>query len=93
MSSDRVGQQLDRIESKVDRLDTRADTVDIRLEQYNAQLEIHVKRSDTLERAVQPVLKLTQFTQTGFKVLGLIAAGLTALVAIVAATAKLLGPF
>ena len=93
ISDDRIGQQLDRIEGKVDRLDERQDKVDIRLEQYNSQLEIHVKRSDALESAIQPVLELTKFTKTGFKILGWVAGAVTALTALVAAGAKLLGYF
>jgi hypothetical protein len=83
--------QLDRIESKIDRLDERADKTDIRLEQYNAQLEIHVKRSNTLELAIQPVLELTKFTKTGFKILGWVSAALGATAVVAAAVAKLWG--
>lgn len=82
---------LDRIETKIDRLDERLDRVDLHLERYNNQLEIHIKRSDALEAAVQPVIQLTAFTKTGFKILSWVAASLAAVAAIVAAIAKLLG--
>jgi hypothetical protein len=93
ISDERIGKQLDRIEGKVDRLDNRADAVDVRLERYNAQLEIHVKRSDTLELVVQPIIQATQFVKTGAKVGAWIAGGLTGLAAVLVSLSKILGYF
>ena len=48
--------QLDRIEKKVDILDERLDRHDVHLAEYNAQLEIHLARSEANERAIAGIL-------------------------------------
>lgn len=47
---------LSRIENKVDKLDTRMDRMDVHFAVYNEQLGAHMKRTDLLEKAVEPVV-------------------------------------
>jgi hypothetical protein len=63
MSSDhltRIETKLDRIEEKIDRIDSRQDKVDVHLAIYNEQLGTHIKRTEILEKVVEPVVAITK---------------------------------
>jgi len=49
-------ENLDRIESKVDKLDERLDKHDVHLAEYNAQLKIHLARSEANEKAIDIIM-------------------------------------
>ena len=46
---------LDKIEKKLDRIDERIDQIDKHLAVYNAQLKFHIKRTDMLEKNIEPL--------------------------------------
>ena len=49
--------KLDKLEEKVDKLDSRLDSIERVLDRNTQSLEIHMKRTDTLEQYVSTELK------------------------------------
>lgn len=50
-----------KLESKIDKIQISISRIDKHLEVYNAQLQIHIKRSDMLERKFEPVERHVHF--------------------------------
>tara|TARA_R110000868_G_scaffold282312_1_gene542538 strand:- start:449 stop:694 length:246 start_codon:yes stop_codon:yes gene_type:complete len=48
-------EQLDRIENKIDKLDDRVNRIDITLARLTTTVEVHERRSTTLEAQVKPL--------------------------------------
>ncbi len=78
---------VERIESKVDRLDERLDTVDKHLEKYNTLLDIHIKRTEKLEKRLDPIEMIYFGGVILLKALGIVAL----CIGIVAGVLKLTG--
>lgn len=64
---------LKRLEAKIDKLDDRLDTVDKTLVLQEANLREHMKRSDLLEKKLEPVEKHVNAVNTVFKMIGVFA--------------------
>jgi hypothetical protein len=86
--------KLERIETKVDKLDERLDSAEKVAIKQEANLEMHMKRSDllessqdSLEKAVAPILKVYTVAWGVCKILGAISVAIGILVGI----GKLLG--
>jgi hypothetical protein len=45
----------DKIYNKIEKIDDKLDNIDNHLSIYNEQLKIHIKRTDLLEKDLQPI--------------------------------------
>lgn len=64
---------IKRLEAKVDKLDERLDNMDKTLVLQEANLKEHMKRSDLLEKKLEPVEKHVHAVNTIFKLIGVVA--------------------
>lgn len=64
---------IKRLEAKVDKLDDRLDSVDKTLILQEANLKEHMKRSDLLEKKLEPVERHVNAVNTVFKLIGVVA--------------------
>ena len=78
---------LKAIDAKVDKLDERLDDVDKTLIRQHASLEEHIRRTDLLEKKLEPVEDHVKQVQGGVKLIGFLSLGLGVVVTIM----KLLG--
>ena len=47
--------ELDKIDRKLEKIDERIDNIDKHLAVYNSQLRFHIKRTDMLEKSMEPL--------------------------------------
>lgn len=71
--------RIDRIEIKLDALSEKLSATNVLLAAQHESLKIHMKRSDILERAQEPLKRHVAMVEGFFKLLG-IGASLAALV-------------
>lgn len=74
MPISRLYLQLDRIEAKIDDLDSRVDSVDKTLVSQHEQLVMHIKRTELLELALDPVKAHVEQIRGAGKLLAIIVA-------------------
>lgn len=63
-----------RIEDKIDKLNDRLSSIDNTLASQHESLKHHIKRTDLLEKAIEPVKTHVHMVQGGAKILGAIVA-------------------
>ena len=64
-----MDERFDKLEGKLDKLDERLDNVDKHLAVYNEQLGYHIRRTNILERKLEPVEDHVKFINGLIKVL------------------------
>lgn len=83
---DRIDRLDDKLEKKLDKVEDRLDTMDKTLVKQEENLKEHMRRTDLLEKDMQPVKKHVAMVHGAFKLIGLIGT----LIAIAVGIAKLL---
>lgn len=62
------------MENKLDKIQDDVTEIKVHLAEYNQQLQIHIKRSDALERKMEPIEKHVNMVNGALKFLGVLAA-------------------
>tara|TARA_R110002012_G_scaffold229520_1_gene402173 strand:- start:657 stop:905 length:249 start_codon:yes stop_codon:yes gene_type:complete len=74
---------LDKIDRKLEKIDERIDNIDKHLAVYNSQLRFHIKRTDMLEKSIEPLKVHLNKTHGILTFIGVIATVITVVVAVV----------
>jgi len=75
--------ELDKLDEKLEKIDERIDSIDKHLAVYNSQLRFHIKRTDMLERDIEPLKIHLNKTHGILTFIGVIATVITVVVAII----------
>ena len=75
--------ELDKLDEKLEKIDKRIDSIDKHLAVYNSQLRFHIKRTDMLERDIEPLKIHLNKTHGILTFIGVIATVITVVVAII----------
>jgi hypothetical protein len=78
-NNDNTGRILD----KLDKLDSHLDNVDKTLVRQEAQLAHHIRRTELLEEALQPIQKHVSMVEGALKFLGVLSVGVGVIVGII----------
>ena len=62
-------EELDKIACKVEKIEEAQQETNLHLAEYNAQLKIHLKRSEMLEEELKPVVKHVYMIQGALKLI------------------------
>jgi len=65
--------KLDKIEAKIDKIQEKMSNIDVTLAAQHESLKLHIKRTDLLERKMEPVEKHVAMVHGALKLLGFIA--------------------
>ncbi len=65
--------QLSRIEGKIDAINVRINAIDVTLAKQHEQLTYHIKRTDLLEKKVEPIAEKDTFFRVLIKLIGVCA--------------------
>ena len=76
-------ENINRIESKLDKIDERIDQIDKHLAVYNAQLRFHIKRTDALEKNIEPLKAHLNKTHGILTFIGVVATIVSVTVAVI----------
>ena len=74
--------ELEKIDRKLDKIDERIDKIDKHLAVYNSQLRFHIKRTEILEKSVEPLKAHLIKTQGVLTFIGVAATVITIVVAV-----------
>ena len=74
---------LDKIDRKLEKIDERIDNIDKHLAVYNSQLRFHIKRTDMLEKSMEPLKVHLNKTHGILTFIGVIATVITVAVAVI----------
>ena len=74
---------LDKIDRKLEKIDERIDNIDKHLAVYNSQLRFHIKRTDMLEKSMEPLKVHLNKTHGILPFIGVIATVITVAVAVI----------
>jgi chromosome segregation ATPase len=74
--------ELDKIDRKLEKIDERIDSIDKHLAVYNSQLRFHIKRTDLLEKDIEPLKAHLNKTQGILTFIGVAATIITVVVAL-----------
>ena len=74
---------MNKIEEKLDRIDRRIDSIDKHLAVYNTQLKFHIKRTDMLEKNIEPLKIHLNKTHGILTFIGVVATVITVAVAVI----------
>ena len=74
---------LDKIDRKLEKIDERIDNIDKHLAVYNSQLRFHIKRTDMLEKSMEPLKVHLNKTHGILTFIGVIATVITVVVAVI----------
>ena len=74
--------ELEKIDRKLEKIDERIDSIDKHLAVYNSQLRFHIKRTDVLEKNIEPLKAHLNKTHGILTFIGIIATVITVAVAI-----------
>ena len=75
--------ELDKIDRKLEKIDERIDNIDKHLAVYNSQLRFHIKRTDTLEKNIEPLRAHLIKTQGVLTFIGVLATIISVVVAVI----------
>ena len=75
--------ELDKIDTKLEKIDERIDNIDKHLAVYNSQLRFHIKRTDMLEKSMEPLKVHLNKTHGILTFIGVIATVITVAVAVI----------
>ncbi len=64
--------RFDKLEVKIDKLDERLDRIDVTLAKQNECLETHIKRTNLLEKEIEPIKAMQQQVLGVGKLLGVL---------------------
>ena len=74
--------ELDKIDRKLEKIAERIDSIDKHLAVYNSQLRFHIKRTDLLEKDIEPLKAHLNKTQGILTFIGVAATIITVVVAL-----------
>ena len=75
--------ELDKIDRKLEKIDERIDNIDKHLAVDNSQLRFHIKRTDMLEKSMEPLKVHLNKTHGILTFIGVIATVITVAVAVI----------
>lgn len=76
--------KLERIEDKIDKIGDRMSSIDTTLASQHISLQDHIRRTELLENAVEPIKKHVAMVHGALKLIGLVAMVLGGIEGIVA---------
>ena len=74
--------ELEKIDRKLEKIDERIDNIDKHLAVYNSQLRFHIKRTDMLEKNIEPLKAHLNKTHGVLTFIGVAATVITVVVAL-----------
>ena len=75
--------ELEKIDRKLEKIDERIDNIDKHLAVYNSQLRYHIKRTDMIEKDIEPLKVHLNKTHGILTFIGVIATVITVVATIV----------
>jgi archaellum component FlaC len=71
----KVEEKLQAVDEKLEKISEKLSSIDVTLAVNTEQLKVHIRRTELLEEAVEPVKKHVAMVENSLKLIGLLCSG------------------